>query len=52
MSEVWDRIEDVPEGVTVTDRDGCIWLPQISTSRAGQVYINTFAPFARAGARS
>ncbi|MFC9764629.1 hypothetical protein [Rhodococcus jostii] len=52
MSATWDRIEDVPEGVTVTDRDGHVWLPQISTTRAGQVYINGFAPFTDVEAQS
>lgn len=46
--ETWDRIEDVPEGVTVTDKDGCIWPSKVSATRAGMAYINMFAPFTRA----
>ncbi|MFC9765694.1 hypothetical protein [Rhodococcus jostii] len=52
MSTTWDRIEDVPEGVMVTDRDGHLWLPQTSLTPDGRAYINGFAPFTDVEAQS
>lgn len=43
----WNRIEDVPAGVIVRDRDGHI-PARDSISQAGRDYINSFAPFTRA----
>jgi hypothetical protein len=47
MADTWDRIEDVPEGVTVTDRDGDYWRSSDARTQQGREYLNRYAPFAR-----
>jgi hypothetical protein len=49
MNDTWERIEDVPEGVAVTDKDGDYWPPHYRPlTPKGRAHFNTWSPFRRA----
>ena len=47
MTDTWNRIEDVPVGVMVTDKDGDPWVSGESKTPRGMAFVNKFAPFKR-----